>query len=224
MARRLAEHLGVLEPLQTAASIDGQIEELKAVLDRKASPPATLIGFSWGAWLGLLFAARYPALVKKLILIGSGPFEEGYAPMIQETRLSRLNAEQRAKIKALKKSSDTDASLRRLGAIFKKADAYDLIEAPDDVVVRADIFRSVWPQAEALRKSGKLLELAERVRCPVLAFHGDHDPHPAEGVREPLSRVLKDFRFFLLKDCGHIPWLERQARDGFFKRLAGLLA
>jgi pimeloyl-ACP methyl ester carboxylesterase len=50
----------------------------------------------------------------------------------------------------------------------------------------------------------------------VVAIHGDHDPHPADGVREPLERALSDFRFVLLDRCGHEPWQERHARDRFY--------
>jgi pimeloyl-ACP methyl ester carboxylesterase len=57
----------------------------------------------------------------------------------------------------------------------------------------------------------------------VVAIHGDYDPHPTEGVREPLSKVLKDFRFIMLEHCGHLPWIEREAREGFFELLRGEL-
>jgi pimeloyl-ACP methyl ester carboxylesterase len=70
-----------------------------------------------------------------------------------------------------------------------------------------------------MRRSGELLELGERVECPVVAIHGDYDPHPAAGVQEPLSTVLERFRFILLKSCGHTPWIERQARDEFYRVL-----
>jgi len=53
----------------------------------------------------------------------------------------------------------------------------------------------------------------------VAAIHGDYDPHPADGVEKSLSAVLKDFRFFQLKNCGHMPWIERQARDSFLEIL-----
>ena len=53
----------------------------------------------------------------------------------------------------------------------------------------------------------------------VLSIHGNHDPHPAEGVQKPLTAVLADFRFVLLERCGHTPWLERQARDEFYRVL-----
>jgi pimeloyl-ACP methyl ester carboxylesterase len=53
----------------------------------------------------------------------------------------------------------------------------------------------------------------------VVAIHGDYDPHPAEGVEKPLDSVLRRFRFVLLKNCGHRPWAERQARDAFYRVL-----
>jgi pimeloyl-ACP methyl ester carboxylesterase len=79
----------------------------------------------------------------------------------------------------------------------------------------------VWPEAAALRISGELLRQAAEVRCPVLAIHGDYDPSPAAGVRDPLARVLQaPFEFALLKDCGHTPWLERRARAELYAVLA----
>jgi pimeloyl-ACP methyl ester carboxylesterase len=96
----------------------------------------------------------------------------------------------------------------------------------DDEILecRYDVFQGVWGQAEQLRSSGKLLELGKSIRCPVVATHGDYDPHPAAGVVEPLSRTLKYFRFILLEKCGHRPWLERSARDRFYNILKQELA
>ncbi|GAI40540.1 unnamed protein product, partial [marine sediment metagenome] len=82
-----------------------------------------------------------------------------------------------------------------------------------------DIFRNVWKEATELRSSGELLRLGKNIQCPVVVIHGDYDPHPSEGVKDPLSRILKDFRFILLDNCGHYPWLERAARDKFYDTL-----
>ena len=224
VARELASDWGVLEPLQTAASLKGQIEELRTVLENNGVLPVTLIGFSWGAWLSFIFAANYPAMVKKLILIGSGPFEETYAAGIQGTRLNRLGEKDRAEAKYLIRVLDNpvaenkSTAFARFGVLLSKADAYDPI-MPESVVIdyQADIFQSVWKDAAELRMGGKLLELGKHIKCPVFAIHGDYDPHPAEGVKEPLSAVLRSFRFVLLRNCGHMPWIERQARDRFYE-------
>ncbi len=77
----------------------------------------------------------------------------------------------------------------------------------------------MWLEGKQLRQSGGLLALAKDIRCPVLAIHGDYDPHPADGVNVPLGQALKDFRFVLLEKCGHEPWKERAARGRFYEIL-----
>ncbi len=223
VARELASGWGVLEPLQTAASLEGQIEELKTVLEKNADLPVTLIGFSWGAWLSFMVAANYPAFVRKLILIGSGSYEEKYAAEIQETRLKRLGEEDRTEVKSLIEvldnpaAADKSAAFARFAALLSKADAYDPIMYESEVIdCRVDLFQSVWKNAAELRRSGNLLELGKHIKCPVVAIHGEYDPHPAEGVRKPLSVILKSFRFILLESCGHRPWIERHARGTFY--------
>jgi pimeloyl-ACP methyl ester carboxylesterase len=229
VARELALGRGVLEPIQTATSLDGQVEELKQVLKTRGDPPVTLIGFSWGAWLSFIVAARCPAIVKKLVLVGSGPYEERYVAELQEARLTRLSQAEREEFEGIDRAlshpaaEDKDALLARLGALAAKADAYDPIaggaQEADLVDARGDVFQGVWEDAARLRRSGELLDLGRRILCPVVAIHGDYDPHPAEGVQKPLASVLSRFRFILLENCGHRPWTERQARDAFYRAL-----
>ncbi len=232
VAQELASRgMGVLEPLQTAASLDGQVLELSSVLEAKGDVPVTLIGFSWGAWLSLLVAARFPALVKRLILIGCGGLEEQHGIAAFETRMERFTEADAAALQSLQEKLDAEDSgnkdqiFARMGALFEKVDAYDPLDCESDPgMYRYDIYRNVWNEALELRKNGKLLELVKRVRCPVTAIHGDYDPHPAEGVREPLCRLLRDFQFILLRNCGHKPWCEKQARDAFYAVLKEVLS
>lgn len=228
VAKELAKLRGVLEPLQTKGSVEGQIEELKTVLKENAELPVTLIGHSWGAWLSLMFAARHPTFVAKLILVSCGPLEEKYTEKLLETRLKRLREKERAEFQAAIKALNDptfqgkDAALARLGDLAGETDSYDPL--PDAAIEpihfgSGDMFDNVWKEASKLRKEGKLLECAGQVACPVTAIHGDYDPHPAEGVNEPLTHVLKAFRFILLPNCGHTPWLEKQAREAFYRVL-----
>jgi pimeloyl-ACP methyl ester carboxylesterase len=229
VARELSVRLGVLEPLQTRDSLKGQVEELRDTLEEYAQLPVVLVGYSWGAWLSLIVAAHNPPLVRKLILVSSGSLEEKYTEGLEQTRLGRLNKEDRAQAEVLLRGlncstlTGRDVDLVRLGELLDKADAYDPIAVGDEEIAegacRADIFQRVWKEAAELRRSGELLELARKIRCPVVAIHGDYDPHPADGVRGPLSAVVADFRFVLLEHCGHRPWIEREARERFFATL-----
>ena len=221
MARELSPNIGVLEPLQTADSINGQVAELKNVLEKSGNPPITLIGFSWGAWLSFIFAARHPSMVKKLILVSSGPFDEKYVAQIMETRFKHLNADEQNEALLLFSTLDS-ACMKgnrfiRFGELMDKADSFDSLPHDSETVPGSpDIYQKVWTEASKMRRSGKLLNLGKMIRCPVVAIHGDYDPHPAVGVQEPLSRVLQDFRFILLEKCGHHPWFERQAKQQFY--------
>ncbi|MFC1848806.1 alpha/beta fold hydrolase [candidate division CSSED10-310 bacterium] len=233
VARRLASHSGVLEPFQTALSLPGQIEELRGALQENGNLPLILIGYSWGAWLSFIIAARYPSLVEKLILISSGPFSEKYAARIQETRLSRLDQSERTELESLLEIinnptiKDKNRAFARFGDLFSKTDTFNPLtsdaKSTDTIEFRADIFHKLWPQGAALRSSGELLEFGKDINCPVIAIHGDYDPHPADGVREPLTTILKNFRFVQLQHCGHKPWGEQEARESFFRILAAEL-
>ena len=223
VARELASAWGVLEPLQTAPTLVGQVAELEAVLEKNAKLPVTLVGFSWGAWLSFTLAAAHPTRVKKLILISSGPFEEKDAAKIRETRLSRLGSKERKWVALLTEAINDPARknkntyFARLGVLLSKADAFDpIMDKSDTIDYSAAIHQRVWMEAAEARNSGKLLGFGKSIECPVVAIHGDYDPHPAEGVQQPLSATLKDFRFILLEKCGHKPWIERQAKDKFY--------
>ena len=230
VARELSRNRGVLEPLQTAATLDGQVAELHDIIAKHGNPPVVLIGSSWGAMLGYIFTARYPALVSKLIMVGSAVFDDRYAAGIQKTRLSRLDAEAKREVYSLVKElnddtvGDKDRLLKRLGELFTKADAYDPVTLDTEVIeVRFDIHEGVWGDAMKLRGSGELLEMGRKIKCPVVAIHGDFDPHPADGVERPLSQVLKNFRFIMLERCGHLPWIEREAMGRFYELVRGEL-
>ncbi len=226
VARELSTLKGVLEPFQTEMTLDGQVEELRSVLLEHGTAPVVLIGFSWGAYLSWLLTARYPALVSKLVLIGCPPFEEQYAASITQTRLGRLPKRTLGEAQGLlaklneAEGGDKDVMLARLGTILARADAYDPISSEDEAFhCQYDIFRGVWDEASELRGNKVLLQMAKRITCPVVAIHGDFDPHPADGVNDPLTRELADFRFVLLEKCGHRPWIERNASENFFKVL-----
>ena len=58
VAQELGKTRGVLEALQTRYSIEELLSELHGQLQH-AHAPVVLAGHSWGAWLGILYAARF---------------------------------------------------------------------------------------------------------------------------------------------------------------------
>lgn len=228
----IAAGLGsALEPFQTADSLDGQVLELAATLRTDIAAPAALVGHSWGATLALLTAAEEPDLVRTVVLVGSGGYSAEAYLRTTENRMGRLSLQNRqralalkAKLKSNPEAAPTD-ELMEYYRLISEADGYDLdpsIEEPP-VEFQYEVNQKVWATAAAIRESGELLERIASVRCPVVAIHGDDDPHPADTVYEPLSSLLPDFRMVLLERCGHEPWKERHARLPFFEALRAAL-
>lgn len=228
VARELGRDFGVLEPIQTALTAAGQIEELKAQLEAHAELPAVLIGHSWGAMLAYMFAGRYPRMVRKLILVGSGVFEEQYAEQIKDIRMSRVPPELREEAAELMSclgsltDENRDAVLSRLCEVMGRSDYYDPLPHEPDLEpldFMPDVHARVWSDAKALRQSGEMLRMGRGIGCPLVIIHGDYDPHPVEGITEPLCKDEIPFRLIMLDKCGHEPWIERHARDEFFRLL-----
>jgi pimeloyl-ACP methyl ester carboxylesterase len=230
LAQALEPHFGVLEPFQTLATLNGQVEELRYVMETQAQLPVTLIGFSWGAWLSYILTAKHQEMVKKLILVGSGPFEHHYVKRIQETRLVRLTPEDRNEYEEIivlladPAGEGKRERFLRLGQLASQTDRFDPIKS--DIVEKPILENNpesraheVLNEAQKLRRDGHLIAFADQIQVPVTAIHGDYDPHPAEGVHVPLSQRLKNFRFISIVNCGHKPWIEKQAKDKFLETL-----
>lgn len=229
LAREIAKTYGVLEPMQSKYSIEELIEELKHQIEANCSCPVVVIGHSWGAWLTGLLAQAYPELVAKVILVGSGPLEEQYVHEIGERRKRNMNEKQRAEYDELtaclnsEDTADKDAKLSRLGELVEQADEYEAIV--EDIDSRASLpadgtmYTSIWPEAARMRTTGELVQKFRSIRCPITILHGKLDPHPYEGVIQPLKDTAREIHIHLLKKCGHTPWMEKYARDESLKIL-----
>lgn len=226
LAKELSAVSGIMEPLLTSQSVNGQLHELEIILKEQAEIPVILAGHSWGAWLVYIFAALYPEIVKKIILISSGPFEEKYALEINDTRLSRLIEEEKTKLRTLQDAlndpgeENKDEIFSKLGELVSMADSFNsILHKSKELMVSYNIYKSIWEEASELRNSGKLLGMGKQICCPVIAIHGNYDPHPYKGVEKPLSRIVQDFRLILLDNCGHEPWFEKLAKNRFYEVL-----
>lgn len=225
VARELRARWGVAEPLQTRDSLEGQVEELIEQLET-CGGPVKVVGSSWGAMLGFITAARRPDLIERLIMVGSAVFDAEKAKGLWLTRSGRLTAaesdeaERLLRLIEIARRGDNDALMEKLGRYITKADAYDPLTLETEATAyQYDLFRRVWLEVDEFRRSGGLEALAPRVRCPITVIHGDYDPHPWDGVVEPLRRMFPDLRFYLLEKCGHLPWIEKHAKARFFEIL-----
>ncbi len=232
VARTLSSQVGVLEPIQSKFTVWDLVDELEQQLTGAVQEPITLLGHSWGAWLAVLYTTRYPALVKDLILVGSGPFEEHYVPWIEKRRLKNLTSlEQEAFHVLLTKLKDPntghkDQLMRELGALVGKTDNVQRVqvENEDSLPLDGNMYTKVWHEAAELRKKGILYDSLCKIHCSVCVLHGQHDPHPLEGVIWPLRRQGIPYELHVFEQCGHAPFQEKFGQKPFYEIVLSRLA
>jgi len=227
VARELSKSVGIIEPLQSKDSVDGQIVELHRQLTMHGEPPFTLIGSSWGAVLALLAAARHQFEIAKLILIGSAVFDAESSAGIEERRIQRLSPPDQKRyrqlVDALQTAVGEEANklMAEWADLFSTTDFYDPLTTDLGVIeVQRDLNFKVWTEFAALRdKPGHLKSEFSKIDIPTVIIHGDHDPHPIDGIWPFLQGCIPDIKLHLLKNCGHYPWVERHAKDRFYEIL-----
>ena len=231
LCEELGKKFGVIEILNQGISIDEQIEEIFSVISSIGEQPVILMGHSWGSWLSIYYENAHPEQVDKLILISSGPFDTEYVSQIEKTRSNRMTRKAKEKLSEhFVKINDEDEiqaneHFAKAGKLISDLDSYEVdhIDIDDKQKVDMKIYQQVWGEASKRRKTGELKSALKSVQCPIRVIHGDHDPHPVEGVKRPLNKEGLNAKCFVLSKCGHYPWRERHAKEAFYQILEKLI-
>lgn len=223
LGKTLGAHFGVAELLQTRLTLPEILDEMKAAILEQCETPVILVGHSWGAMLSYIFAAQNPDLVSKIIMVASSVYTLEDSEHITSLRMERLShAEQSAFKDFFQNKNPSREELKSFLALLSKADDYAPLRVKEDLVDlknRKAQYDSVKADVKEMREKRVFFEMGTKIQCPVVALHGDHDPHPADSIQESLSQMVSDFKMTIFEKCGHTPWHEKFARDDFLKAL-----
>lgn len=185
--------------------------------------PATLMGFSWGGLLALLFAMEHPDLVDRLALIGPAPtFPDARAAYNREFERRQAAPEVAAARAELSKSGlrerDPEAFWKRAFELSVAGYFRDPSRAknltPFRVGARAQ--KAVWESLLGI----DLREKLKTVTAETLILHGRWDPVPV-SASETLASLMPDARLVIFEDSGHALYAEET--DRFLKELDAFL-
>ncbi|HEY6089791.1 MAG TPA: alpha/beta hydrolase [Gemmatimonadaceae bacterium] len=200
---------------QTRITWRTHVEDLGAVVTEFGLEPLSIVGYSWGAMLALLYTIeqrRNPHLVApaRLALMNPAPltreyrqqFEAEFARRQQSPEIRKLREELAA---SGLKEKDPAAYRQRMfelgvaGYFSDPSKARDL--TPFRVVARVQ--QSVW---ESLGDFDLISNL-KGVKIPSLVIHGRDDPIPLASSVEA-ARALGT-NLVVLDECGHVPYVEQ---------------
>ena len=60
--------------------------------------------------------------------------------------------------------------------------------------------------------------------CKIYLIQGTYDPHPVKGVMIPLEDNNVPCEVYVLKKCGHSPFMEKYAKDEFYNILNEIIS
>lgn len=206
------------ENTPTLVTWETQVADLERVAAELVPGPVSIVGYSWGALLALLFAraaadGQVAVPPARLSLIDPAPasrafraeFEAEFNRRQQGPVVQRMRAELAA---SGLKERDPAAYRQRAFELSVAGYFADPRRATDLTPFRVTgrVQQSVWESLGDFDLTDDL----RRVHCPAIVIHGREDPIPLESSRS-IAEALRA-EFVPLDDCGHVPYVEQRER------------
>jgi proline iminopeptidase len=209
-------------PRDTPVGWREHVSDLENLRQQWGMEQLTLVGYSWGGLLALLYAIEFPHRVERLALVSPAPaWREARAEFERRFAQRNLAPDLQRQRSALRESGlrerDPAAYAQRLFELsvvpyfFDPARAHDL--TPFRVTGRTQ--QEVW----ASLGDYDLRPAISRLALPGLVLHGEDDPIPL-NTAETLAGLLRA-EFHPLPRSGHVPYVE--AFDEFVRLMDGFL-
>ena len=193
-----------------------QVSDLAQIVTEFGLTPPTIVGYSWGALLAMLYATQCAAggtarlAPARLVLISPAPITRAWRDDFE----AALSARGRhAAILAMREELAASGLRERDPAAYRQR-GFELSVAgyfadpsrsrsltPFRVTGRVQ--QSVWESLGAF----DIRDALRTVHCPTLVIHGQQDPIPLASAAAAARSLRAEF--VVLDDCGHVPYVEQ---------------
>jgi proline iminopeptidase len=202
---------------RTAITWRTHVDDLDLVIAEMGLGEPTIVGYSWGALLAMLFsieaaAGRTVHRPSRLVLIDPAPvtreFRRQFEAEFNARQSSAAVATLRAELSASGLRERDPEAFRQRSFELSVAGYFADPSASHDLTpfrVTGRVQQSVWESLDEfdLLAPGQL----DSVRIPALVVHGRQDPIPLASS-EAAAHAL-DARFVVLEGAGHVPYVEQ---------------
>lgn len=186
-----------------------QVADLEALRSHWGIERLTLVGYSWGGLLALLYLTRHPEKLQQLALVSPAPAWHGARLEFERVFGERnLDPDLQRRRRELRESGlrevDEEAYRQRLFELSVAAYFYD-----QDRVTDLTPFRITGRTQQEVWSSLGEYDLRQAISdqaVPSLVIHGADDPIPSYSAEDTAKRLGAEFH--LLPQCGHVPYVE----------------
>ncbi len=194
-----------------------QVRDLGSVISEFALDRPTIVAYSWGALLALLYAAQTARdhtlpRIGAMVLIDPAPLNRQYRVQFEREFARRQAGAGVARMRAELADSnlrETDPeAFRQRNFELSVAGYFADPRAAEDLTpfrVTARVQQSVWDSLGDfdLIADGRLADL----RGDALILHGRQDPIPLASSQEAATAM--NARLVVIENCGHVPYVEQ---------------
>jgi pimeloyl-ACP methyl ester carboxylesterase len=186
---------GGSDPLPPAYTIKDHAEDVRAVIEATASAPCIGIGISRGGNLLVNLVTTYPALIKKLVMVGTG---------ISPGDLYKSTGNWATEFRALLDQRNMGRAMRMFSLrIFSELETRDLAKQFQRNCLRLPvdtILAFYSPDANA-----DISLLLDHIQVPTLVTHGEADCLVAIEQAHYLVKTIPRAQFYAFHGKGHLP-------------------
>ena len=189
---------------ETAACTPYTLERIADTLAASAPKQCSVIGWSLGAQVALMWAQRAPKQVQRLALIGATPC------FTQQTGWPHATAPAVMRQFTAQIKRDCPSVLRRFVALQSLNDVHAVRVAHK---LRTALFTNPLPSQAVLEAGLEILRVADlrallpSIQQTALVIHGEHDAVTPCAAGEALSAALPHAQFHPIAGAGHAPFL-----------------
>ena len=185
-----------------------QLADLESLQEHLGFDRVDILGHSWGGFLGMAYAARHPARIRRLILVNSE------APLLRDT-VSLFEytfpetVEQQKSVASAAELGDEGAAQESIEAYLsmlcysqEKKDQW--MAQMDPTIYRHNVYQSLSTDAKRFDLNPELAKLT----MPTLVITGRYDISIAPSVAFAIHKSLSDSQFVVFEESGHLPFFE----------------
>lgn len=186
--------------------IEDQVADLEALREYLGKQRINILGHSFGGYLAIAYAARYPERIERLILCNSAAAKFSdtvflFAKVFPETH------ERMAAIQIIDEATKKAAFMHYFSMLFyspKNRDTY--LAQVAEVNANTEIGDKLLKDMEVLDFTPVLATF----RFPTLVITGRFDMNVAPSVAYAMHKAIPGSRFVVFEESGHMPFYEEQ--------------